>query len=359
MSSLIEIAISKLNCSTSTKNTKKTVNESKTKPINKESSNAAAYMIGATAIATVVALGIAGRKGKLGNRLQELLEGKAKNINKPNPNVTSEANVTSQATQTITETVLTPQQKAKQTLAKLYEKVINKAKLDGNQKRVDIFEQAKISLENMDKETVYGNLLEALYKDLRLADYPLSHIKTQNIEQITGKGNSLMRVNDQNGWHYRMPNIRQGNRTIDRVSVNAVADENLIKALDDLFGTGKVKGYYKTPDMGVNWLERHDPITIYLDEKATPETLKNIKTTCEKFIRSTNDVLSGDKFAPGFALQKSPDAQDIETLLSKAKNIDPALEKVLRTNFTRIETGELKTSAGYMDAAKKIIESIQ
>lgn len=297
-----------------------------------------AYMVGATMLASVVALGILGRKGKLGAKIQKALGGKAKNL------PTEE---------------LTPQKNAKKALEQLYDKVITKAKNDGNTKRVSIFEQAKNNINTLDEKTTYGNLLDALYKDLRLGEYPTSTLITKNIENITSKGTNLIRVKNENGWHYRMPVGRKSGKTVDRISVNALADENLIKALDDLFASGKVKGYYKTPDTSLNWLERHDPITIYLDEKATPKTLDEVKKVCEKYIRSKEDVLSGNKFASGMALQKSPNEQDIEAVLMQAKNIDEALEHVLRAQFTDTKTGKLITSAGYMDSAKKLIDLVK
>lgn len=55
------------------------------------------------------------------------------------------------------------------------------------------------------------------------------------------------------------------------------------------------------------------------------------------------------------ALQKSPNKQDIEALLSQAKNIDPQLEETLRKQFTDLRTGDLIASAGYIDATKKLL----
>lgn len=238
----------------------------------------------------------------------------------------------------------------------MYDKVINKAQKDGNTKRVAIFEQCKNNISSLDAQTTYTNLLDALYKDLRLGEYPASSLVTKNIEDITSKGNKFIKVKNQNGWHYRMPIGRKSAKSVDRISVNALADEKLIKNLDDLFASGKVKGYYKTPDASLNWLERHDPITIYLDEKADTKTLEAVKTACEKYIRSSEDVLSGRKFASGMALQKSPDEQDIKAILQEAKNVDSTLEYVLRTQFTDNASGKLITSAGYMDSAKKMID---
>ncbi len=50
-------------------------------PVDKEKSNAAKYMIGATALAAVIGLGIAGRKGHLGEGVQKLLGGAKKSAN--------------------------------------------------------------------------------------------------------------------------------------------------------------------------------------------------------------------------------------------------------------------------------------
>ena len=299
---------------------------------------ASMYFIGTTALASVIMLGVLGRNGKLGSKLQKFLGGKTE--------------------QTI-KVVTTPQDNARKVLGELYEKVITKAQKDGNTRRADIFKQCKENINSLDTQTMYGNLIDALYKDLRLGEYPTSALVTKNIEEITAKNTASIKVKNKNGWHYRMPIARKNGKSVDRISVNALADEKLIKSLDDLFASGKVKGYYKTPETNLNWLERHDPITIYLDEKATPETLDTVKIACEKYIRSTEDVLSGKKFASGMALQKSPDEKDIKVVLEQAKNIDPILADVLKKQFTDTASGKLITSAGYMDSAEKLMNLIK
>lgn len=300
--------------------------------------HAAIYLIGTTALASVIMLGVLGRKGKLGSEIQKFLGGKTEQTIK---NITN------------------PQDNARKVLGELYEKVITKAQKDGNTRRVNIFKQCKDNINSLDAQTMYGNLIDALYKDLRLGEYPTSALVTKNIEEITAKGTASIKVKNQNGWHYRMPIARKSGKSVDRISINALADENLIKSLDALFASGKIKGYYKTPDTNLNWLERHDPITIYLDEKATPETLDAVKVACEKYIRSTEDVLSGKKFASGMALQKSPEEKDIKAVLEQAKDIDPILEDVLRKQFTDTKSGKLIMSAGYMDSVEKLMNLIK
>lgn len=57
---------------------KKEETQKQLEPVDKEKSNAAKYMIGATALAAVIGLGIAGRKGHLGEGVQKLLGGAKK-----------------------------------------------------------------------------------------------------------------------------------------------------------------------------------------------------------------------------------------------------------------------------------------
>lgn len=317
----------------------------------KEEKRATVYMIGATTLASIVAFGILGYKGKLGPRIQEFLGGKVGKAVSQGTNAGTNLSISSSVDGT-------PQDNARKVLGELYGKIITKAQEKGNSRRVLIFTQFKDNMDSLDIKTIYSNLFDALYKDLRLGEYPTSSLVTGNIEEITAKSTTSIKVKNQNGWHYRIPIGRKSVKSVDRISINALADENLIKSLDSLFASGKVKGYYKTPETNLDWLERHDPITIYLDEKATPDTLNKVKAACEKYIRSSEDVLSGEKFAAGMALQKSPDEQEIMAILEQAKNIDPILEGVLRPQFTDKKSGKLIASAGYVDSAKKLFDLI-
>jgi len=250
-------------------------------------------------------------------------------------------------------------QNARGALDKLYKRISLNALKDGNKRRAGNFEQCRQNIRTLSDKETYLQLLDSLYKDMRTAEYGISCRRALNIDEITSKGNSLMSVRAENGWHYRIPRGKSAGKAVDRVSVNALGDEGLIKALDELLGSGKVKGYYKTPDLTDNWLERHDPVTIYLTEKATPEVLTEIKKACEKYIRSTDDVLIGEKFAPGFALQKSPTKADIEVLLTRASKLDPELEQALRKYFANLKDGEVKISAGYLEAANKLLNTLE
>lgn len=208
---------------------------------------------------------------------------------------------------------------------------------------------------------IYYQLYKDFYETLRTAQYPKDARFDWQIDELTGKSTSLIKASEENGWHYRTPEIRhqQGwstsDKSIDRISVNAVTDRNLIETLDKLFGEGHIKGYYKTPDDAYRWLERHDPITIYLHEKATPEILSKIEQATKPYIRSTEDVLIGEKFAPGLALEKSPQLEDIDNLLKRAKSIDPLIEQQLKISLQGLKTN-INASAGQITAGHKFLD---
>ena len=162
---------------------------------NEETNKAIKYMIGATAIASIIAFGVLSKKGKLGENVKNALWGTSK-PNTVKPNVSSTIN-----------DILTPDQKAKSTLANLYQKVIDNANKSGNNRRAGIFEQCKNNIDTLDTKTVYGNLLDALYKDLRLGEYSTSNLITKDIDKITAQSSSLIKVKNAHGWHYRSPFI--------------------------------------------------------------------------------------------------------------------------------------------------------
>ena len=209
-------------------------------------------------------------------------------------------------------------------------------------------------------ESVYTSLFNDYYYGIRLAKYPKTSKYNEAISDITQKETRLMQVADeQNGWHFRLPRNRHADgwstkgKSVDRISVNAETDQKLIYELDQLFGSGEIKGMYKTPDQSFLWLTRHDPITIYLYEKATPEVLAKIERVTKPFIRSNKDVLVGHKFAPGLALEKSPQPQDIQQLIDEANKIDPALGTVFKNLMQR--NNFPKASSGQVTAAKKVL----
>ena len=253
-------------------------------------------------------------------------------------------------------------------LAKLYEKVAQRRiKAGETPKILTEFAQKARNHEFSEKE-LYDKLYNEIYANIRKWDYPITKSWNPKISEITGKSNSYMMVQDSAGWHYRIPKRRhdfgwsRNEKATDRISVNANTDKELIAKLDEYFGTGRAKGYYKTPSDAGSWLERHDPITIYLHEQANPRILKDIENITKPYIRSTEDVLAGHKFALGLALEKSPTTNEIENMLSQIANINPTAAQAIREELigNLIRKGlpkdsPLSASAGQMTAMKQFL----
>lgn len=226
------------------------------------------------------------------------------------------------------------------------------AKQEGNDNWLKTADDFKLNLKS--DKSIYQYLFSLEYGNIRYANYSDKFRFDRTIDVLTGKDSAFARVKESNGWHYRYPLHLNGKlSTVDRISVNAAADKKLIKDLDEFMQNEKINGYYKTPEFSTQWLMRHDPVTIYLGEKATPELLSKIEKLTKPYIRSTEDVLVGQKFAPGLALEKSPKPQDIQNLINQADKIDPLLSKVFTNEMTR--NGKLKASAGEVTAANRIL----
>lgn len=257
-------------------------------------------------------------------------------------------------------------------LAKLYEKVANRRIKAGESPEVlNLFAQKARNHEFSEKE-LYSNLYDELYNNIRKCDYPITKFWNHNISDITRQSNNYMMVQEAGGWHYRVPHRRhdfgwsRNDKAIDRISVNANTDKDLIAKLDEYFGSGKAKGYYKTPSDAASWLERHDPITIYLHESANPQILKDIENITRPHIRSVDDVLVGQKFAPGLALEKSPSTMEIEKLLAEISKVNQIASQTMRNALVGelVKKGlpkdsPLSASAGQMTAMKRLLELLR
>lgn len=259
-------------------------------------------------------------------------------------------------------------------LAKGYEKVANKRRQAGNASSERLFNDFAQKARNHEfpENDLYKKLYKQIYDDIRLYEYPITKSWNPKISEITGKGNNYMLVHEAEGWHFRIPQNRRAfgwsrnDKSVDRISVNANTDKELIAKLDEYFGTGKAKGQYKTPSVSADWLERHDPITIYLYESASPKILKDIENLTRPHIRSTKDVLVGHKFAPGLALERSPSANEIEKLLTEISNVNPVAGKAIREEMTSNlirkalpKDSPLKASAGEMTALQRLLEMLK
>ncbi|MBY0403418.1 MAG: hypothetical protein K2X66_05935 [Cyanobacteria bacterium] len=225
-----------------------------------------------------------------------------------------------------------------------------------------------IAAGKISEEELYGEYIQMTYDKLRLHEYPSHPNHLGTIDSITGAETTLTEVLAEKGWFYRLPKNRKAmgwsthESSIDRVSLNVHGHPELIQALDQYFATGKVKGYYKTPDEKMtHWLKRHDPITLYFHEPLTPAMEQDIVAMAQKFIRTPEDVLVGRKIAPGVAVEKTPTVLEIQEAVSQAKKIDPnlggAVEKYLSESNPKTGVREPICSSGQMTVVRRFLVS--
>lgn len=221
-------------------------------------------------------------------------------------------------------------------------------------------------LTNLSPETIYRNAVKLKYNNIRSANYKINGRYNQNIDRITGATTSEITVTNQNNWNYRIPKtITLKDKAIDRISLNVYPDEQLITLLDKYFATGKVKGYYKTPDRLGDWGLRHDPITIYLQEPVNQSIIDDVVKISKPHIRSTENVLIGKTVSPGVALDKSPSTQDLINLIQEARQYDEILAHQLETSKAygfahNPQYGDytLQSSAGQVAAVRALLDDM-
>ena len=200
-----------------------------------------------------------------------------------------------------------------------------------------------------------GNIMDTLYNKLRIAQYQQEGLST--IAEITRNGTSKTEVIPDLHWHFRIPiNAQRSNRhCVERISLNVRPEKELIEQLDKYFSEHiNIQGEYKTPSTFRGWSSRHDPITIYFYEPIKDKkVLDDIAQIAKPFVRSTgNEVLVGNKFAPGCAWQLSPTPKQYQELRER---IIPYFGEI---SARRICSDSARLSAGEFYTLNQIINKI-
>lgn len=236
-------------------------------------------------------------------------------------------------------------------------------------KETQIYYKGKKSITLYDKnrspQCIYENAIQTKYLNFREASYPIDSRYKPDIKTIVESSGQNIKVKNQGGWYYRIPKQRTNGKSIDRISLNVYPDEELIKKLDTYFGTGRAKGYYKTPETIKDWASRHDPITIYLEEPINQSIIDDIVEISKHHIRSDKNVLVGNIVSAGVATDKSPTEEVLRELIAKARQHDETLAHLLETStksgFARNSLeGDytLHTSAGQVAAVKALLDAM-
>ena len=184
-------------------------------------------------------------------------------------------------------------------------------------------------------------------------------------------------------WVYRqfdrMP--YKNGKVSQRISLNVVAHAYLIEELDSFFATGlyrdgngqwqclknfdSVCAYYKTPARAADWSKRHDPITIYSQNKITDEFYKAIVEITRKYRRKPeNNVPLQGVCSKNYwiSIEDEPNSDIIIPIMEEAESINRNLglavyEECYKNGKTPlISTGKLNACRIIIDEYEEFLK---
>lgn len=221
--------------------------------------------------------------------------------------------------------------------------------------------------ENLDSTALTKGTIEKMYFLLRLHDYKPDENYDDKIEEVTKNNTDKINSHSENGWHYRVPyyekdgaKYHKTNKANFRISLNVNANEDLINKLDEYITSISQKPgsvYYKTPQHSSDWLERHDPITIYFEDDISDEVKKSIVDITKPFIRNEDDVLPGERLSGGVAYESSPSEKKLTELVKRGYDINQETGDAIKGYITKDQ--RLKASAGQVSAIEKFLKEFK
>jgi hypothetical protein len=219
---------------------------------------------------------------------------------------------------------------------------------------------ARDNLEKADDTELYKIALEQFYQEARVGEYDRTNpLFDLDVEELTKEPNPLIkRVQDENGWHYRIPTTSTtANKSENRLSLNVWGNKELVNRLDAL--ANKYGIYYKTPSQSDSWNERNDPVTIYINNpNLTPEQTEALKqevvNMTKEFVRSNEGFgIYGDNISPGVEFGPESTVAEIHRLKNEAAAISPELREAFNQYLWR--DGKEKSSVGMNLAAQTLL----
>lgn len=207
----------------------------------------------------------------------------------------------------------------------------------------------------------FNNMLQQFYNGIRIAKYDNSNVEI-GIEDYTSEPNaSIEEVRDKSGWHYRIPFNTSTEKTKYRISLNIKGSKELIDILDNIAKDYNI--YYKTPTTSMEWLDRHDPVTIYISNTTlTDAQVQELKDRVVKetapYIRSNQGFgLYGENISEGVEFGEEATENNANSLVAEALLIDKTLSDGVRQYLTST-SGKFKGSVGQQMAVRQLLDIV-
>ena len=226
------------------------------------------------------------------------------------------------------------------------------------------------------KNANYGhfyNEIQDNYNNLRRAKYSYNESVRSNITDADLMDTTNVNMYESGGWFFR---YQKGHSAIDpdlvadRMSLNVVADKNLLTELDRLCSTGTYVNSngqtvrinmpectYKTPQTLKDFTTRHDPITMYFETKVSPDVENAIADIASKYARQSKDgkgLMNALEGKPYIAHEAYITPEEAQALWHEAQQLNPSLGDALLKELN--EYNDWNCSTGQFAACKKLVD---
>lgn len=225
------------------------------------------------------------------------------------------------------------------------EKLVAELSIGKKDETKQLYQELLTQKNDPEKRTsLIKSLLTGTYKQLRESDYAINPSEEATYAQALA--DTTVPFSEQNSWQYR--GILDSN-SVTRGSFNVNVTPELIKKLDTLITSGKLKANYKfgSPNTPASPQERHDAISIYFLEQPDEELLQTLSATIAPYVRGNN--LLGQKVAEGFYMSEIGSITDnhIENLITQIETIDPSFAQAVKLDTAQQTGGHKMSEAQY------------
>jgi len=219
----------------------------------------------------------------------------------------------------------------------------------------------------------FTNMINDNYRNLRRANYSLEESVSGNITNADLANDANVNIYESGGWFFRYQKGHRpvdASRVADRISLNVVADKNLLAELDRLCATGtyvNANGQtvrvnmpdctYKTPQSLQGYTTRHDPITMYFEREVSEDVQNAIADIAGKYARQSSNgksLMNALEGKPYIAHEAYTSPKEAQALWKEAEQLNPSLADAIHQELN--DDGTWNCSTGQFAACKKLID---